>query len=152
MIIIFSLILLGIILLLVELLLTPGVGVAGILGLGAFGGASYYAWTTYGQSAGLITIAVLVVLVVIVLYLMLRSRTWHKLELGTVIDSHVNSDRDEMSVGAQGSTITRLAPMGKAMFGSSTCEVTSEGGEMIDPSTPVVVTRIESKRIFVKPL
>lgn len=150
MVIIISLILLGILMMLVEFLLTPGVGVAGVLGLCAFGGSCYYAWTEMGQDSGLTVLAVIIVIAVLEVIWMLRARTWKKLELGTVIDAKVNREGDHLQEGATGKTVTRLAPMGTARFGNTNCEVNSEGNVMLDPDTDVVISRIDGHRIFVK--
>lgn len=152
MVIIISLILLGILLLLIEMLLTPGVGIAGVLALCSFGGSCWYAWTTMGQGPGLTVLAVIVIILVVEVVWMLRSRTWKKLELGTVIDSKVNQEGDHLQVGMEGTTTTRLAPMGTARFGKTTCEVHSDDNAMLDPDTQVTICRIQDKRIYVKPI
>lgn len=152
MVIIISLILLGILMMLVEFLLTPGVGVAGVLGLCAFGGSCYYAWTEIGQDCGLTVLAIIVVIMILEVVWILRAKTWKKLELGTVIDAKVNQEGDHLQTGVTGKTVTRLAPMGSARFGKTTCEVNSEGNIMLDPDTNVVISRIDGHRIFVKPI
>ena len=47
-----TLILVGLVLIFVEILLSPGVGVAGILGLLSMGGSCYYAFYEYGSLTG----------------------------------------------------------------------------------------------------
>ena len=58
------LILFGILLLLAEILLVPGVGVAGVLGLLSLIGSCIYAFNESGVVAGTVVVAVNVVLVV----------------------------------------------------------------------------------------
>lgn len=152
MVIIISLILLGILMLLIEMLLTPGVGVAGILGLCSFAGSCWYAWTEMGQDTGLTVLAIIVVLLVIETVWMLRSKTWKKLELGTVIDAKVNQEGELLQVGMTGRTATRLAPKGTARFGETSCEVHSDGNAMLSPDTDVRICRIEDNTIYVTPL
>lgn len=54
-----------------------------------------------------------------------------------------------VSVGWQGVTRTPLRPMGKAVFGGQTLEVSSRG-EFIDAGKPVEVCRIEGNRVLVR--
>ena len=56
------LILVGILLLLAEILLVPGVGVAGVLGLISLVGSCVYAFNMFGATTGTIVVAVNVVM------------------------------------------------------------------------------------------
>ena len=47
-----SLILIGLVLIFAEILIIPGVGVAGILGLLSMGGSCYYAFYEFGSTTG----------------------------------------------------------------------------------------------------
>ena len=82
----------------------------------------------------------------------LRS-AWKKLSLHTEIDSRTDSRPEDkgISVGSQGVTITRLAPMGKVLFGDTTVECSARNG-IIDPGQQVEVILIDDNKIFVKPL
>ena len=55
----------GLVLLLAEIFLIPGVGVAGILGVGALAGACYFVFCEFGFVAGGIFTAVLVTLLIL---------------------------------------------------------------------------------------
>jgi hypothetical protein len=57
-----SLIIIGLLLLFAEILLIPGVGVAGIVGLLSLGGSCFYAFNQMGSTAGAIVTAVNVLL------------------------------------------------------------------------------------------
>ena len=149
---IITLILVGLILIFAEILLVPGVGIAGILGLLSLGGSCFYAFTQIGTTAGTIVTAVNVVLVVALTIWVLRAKTWKKLTLETHIESKaVPSESAVLSVGDRGKTVTRLAPMGTVRFGENSVEVKALEG-MIDPGTDVQVVMIEDNRIFVTPL
>jgi len=152
MLIIASLIFLGILLVLIELLLIPGVGVAGILGLASLIGSCWYAFYAIDTKTGIIVTVIVICLIVALFVYALRAKTWKKLELNTEIKSKVSEDSEKVSVGQQGKTITRLAPMGTARFGELSCEVKSAEGNMIDAGTPVEICSIEENKIFVKPL
>lgn len=149
---IISLTIIGILLIIAEIALIPGIFVAGTLGLLAMAGSCWLAFDQYGQTAGLITIAVNILLAVTSTVLTLRSKTWKKLSLNTEIDSRTDSAPEDkgIAVGSEGKTITRLAPMGKVLFGDVTVECTARNG-LIDPGQEVTVILIDDNKIYVKP-
>ena len=150
---IISLSILGLLLIIAEIILIPGIFVAGTLGLVSIGAACWLAFDGIGPEAGYITIAANAVLAVVCAVLSLRSKTWKKLSLHTEIDSRTDSRPEDkgISVGSQGVTITRLAPMGKVLFGDTTVECSARNG-IIDPGQQVEVILIDDNKIFVKPL
>ena len=146
------LILVGILLLLAEILLVPGVGVAGVLGLISLIGSCVYAFNVFGMTTGTIIVAVNVILVVVLTVYVLRAKTWKKFTLNTNIDSKAIQDSSTvLAVGDAGKTTTRLAPIGMARFETGAYEVKSLEG-MIDAGVEVEVVLIEDNRIIVKPL
>lgn len=147
-----TLILVGLVLIFAEILLIPGVGVAGILGLLSMGGSCFYAFYEFGNTTGAIITAVNVVLVVALAVWILRAKTWKRMALETNIDSKaVSSEASVLAVGDRGRTLTRLAPMGSARFGDYVIEVKALEG-MLDPNVDVEVVLIEDNKIYVKPL
>ncbi len=150
---IISLSILGLLLIIAEIILIPGIFVAGTLGLVSIGAACWLAFDGFGPDAGYITIAANAVLAVVCAVLSLRSKTWKKLSLHTEIDSRTDSRPEDkgIAVGSQGTTITRLAPMGKALFGDITVECSARNG-IVDPGQQVEVILIDDNKIFVKPL
>ena len=143
-------ILVGLVLIFAEILLIPGVGVAGILGLLSMGGSCFYAFYEFGNVTGYIVTAVNVVLIVALSIWVLRARTWKRMSLETSIDSKA-VESSVLAVGDRGKTLTRLAPMGSARFGDFVVEVKAVEG-MLDPNIEVEVVLIEDNRIYVKPL
>ena len=147
---IITLMFVGILLLLVEMLLVPGVGVAGFFGLASLGGSCYFAFHHYGTYTGVIVTIVCVGMVLGMLYYALRAKTWKKLALDTVIEKK-KQPWEELKVGDRGLTVTRLAPMGTAHFGEISCEVKSMDN-IINPGTDIEVVMIEDKKIYVQPV
>ena len=115
-------------------------------------GSCWLAFDGYGQTTGFIILAVNIILAVVCTVLTLRSRTWKKLSLHTEIDSRTDSAPEDkgIAVGSEGKTITRLAPMGKVLFGDVTVECTARNG-LIDPGQEVTVILIDDNKIYVKP-
>ncbi len=146
---IITLILVGLVLIFAEILLIPGVGVAGVLGILSMGGSCFYAFYEYDSTTGAIVTAVNVVLIVALTVWILRAKTWKKMSLETNIDSKaVSSEASVLALGDRGKTLTRLAPMGSARFGDYVVEVKALEG-MLDPNVDVEVVLIEDNRIYV---
>ena len=145
-----TLILVGLVLIFAEILLIPGVGIAGVLGLLSMGGSCFYAFHELGTTAGAIVTGVNAVLIAALTVWVLRAKTWKRMSLETNIDSKA-VEGVSLSLGDKGKTVTRLAPMGSARFGNYIVEVKALEG-MLDPETPVEVVLIEDNRIYVKPV
>jgi len=144
------LLVLGIVLLLLEFLVVPGVTIAGIGGVLMMGGGIYLAYTTYGSMAGHITLfSVLLVNVVLLVYA-LKSRTWKKFMLETKIDGSVETDTPVVNIGDIGVCVTRLAPMGKVRVGDIVVEGQSIEG-YLDAKTDIEVVKVYKYKIIVKP-
>ena len=146
---IIALILLGLLLLFAEILLIPGIGVAGILGLVSMGGACYYAFYQHGATYGLVVTAVVCVVLIAMLIWVLRAKTWQKMSLDTNITSKAVVHDIHVQQGDKGLALTRLAPMGNVRFGDHVLEVTSMSG-IIDKGMQVEVTMVEDAKIYVR--
>ena len=141
----------GLVLLLTEIFLIPGVGVAGILGVGALAGACYFFFCEFGFVAGGIFTALLFPLLILLVIFTIKTKTWKKLALDTRIDSKAQPvDGESLSVGDTGKAVTRLAPIGTARFDGKSYEVKSLEG-MIDAGTDIEVVLFEDNKIYVKP-
>ena len=147
---IISLIIIGLTLILAEILLIPGVGIAGVLGVLSMGGSCFYAFHEFGNLTGGIVTGINAVLLVILMIYVLRAKTWKRMALETNIDSKAVADESTIvAVGDKGRTLTRLAPMGSVRFGDNVAEVKALEG-MIDPGEVVEVVMIEDNRIYVR--
>lgn len=147
-----GLILIGIILMLVEMLLVPGVGVAGIFSLASLFAACWYTFSCIGYSEGWWMTALVLVMLVVMAAVILRKRTWRRFELKTEVNSRVNEESSLVKVGDRGVAQTRLAPIGSGRFGAVSCEVKSSDNSMIDAGTPIEVVAVENNQVIVKPL
>lgn len=148
---IITLILVGLVLIFAEILLIPGVGIAGILGLLSMGGSCYYAFTQLGQTTGIVVTVINAVLIVALTVWVLRAKTWKRLTLETNIDSKAVSADGVLTLGERGRTQTRLAPMGMVRFDDDVVEVKALEG-MIDPGVDVEIVMIEDNKVYVKPV
>jgi membrane-bound ClpP family serine protease len=83
------LVLAGVALLLMEMFLLPGFGIAGISGFACLVGAVVVAWVYMGHVAGLITLGACVLVSALAIWGFLRSKALDKMALDTKIDGHV---------------------------------------------------------------
>lgn len=147
------LILLGIMLLLIEFLIIPGVTIAGIGGFILIAGGIFSAYHFHDVRFGNITVASTVLVIIIIFFFALRSRTWKKIALDTKIDSSVEniSKEGKFKVGERGKTITKLAPIGKALFNDKIVEAKSLTG-YIDENTEVEIIKVQNTNVIIKPI
>jgi len=73
--IIAALIFVGILFMLIEMLLVPGVGVAGFVGLGSLIGACVYAFLKVNTTTGIVVTVIVLVLLTVMFYFILREKT-----------------------------------------------------------------------------
>lgn len=140
----------GVALLLVEIFLIPGIGFAGIAGLGSMVAAVVCAYHYIGAFAGHITLAAMLVLAAVAAWLFLRSRMLERMALQTEISSKVDLvPLQGIEKGTRGITVSRLAPMGKVHIGEQDYEAKSVDA-FIDPNTEVEVVRVEGNTVIVK--
>jgi membrane-bound ClpP family serine protease len=146
---IIALIVAGLLLFAVEVFLIPGISVAGIASALCLLYAVYYAFTSIGTLAGLLTLVVGAVGVVGVTAWFMRSKTVDKLSLKKSLDYDLNPLKDlDIRVGDTGCAVTRLALIGNADIKGHILEVRSADG-FIDEKTPIVVERITDGCILV---
>jgi membrane-bound ClpP family serine protease len=144
------LIIIGLIFLALEILVIPGVGVAGVIGFILIAVGVWQAYAGHGLVAGHSVLGGTLVMTVLTLVLSLRGKTWKRLALSTSIDSKVNViDAEKVRPGDNGMTVSRLAPMGKAMINGEFYEV-STNGDFIDQQTDIIVLKVEFNKIIVK--
>jgi membrane-bound ClpP family serine protease len=145
------LILLGLVLLIVEFFMIPGVTVAGIAG-GAFViGGVVLAYKYYGLTGGHWALFSTVLAAGLLLYLSFRAKTWDRLSLKSTIDATVDTfEEEKIKVGDAGITISRLNPIGKAQVNNLIVEAQCPG-QFIDEKTAIEVVKVSKSHIIVKP-
>lgn len=146
-----TLVIVGLLLLGIELLVIPGFGVVGILGIVSFVCSCYFSFATFGVTAGVAVLIAEIVLVSAFIVLVLRSKTWRKITLNTNIDSKVDElpQNKGIEVGMKGRAITRLAPAGQVEFENAVVEAFCRD-TIINGGSIVEVVEIADNRIFVK--
>lgn len=151
------LVFLGLVLLALELFVTPGFGVLGILGMAALAGGLIVAFPDPAQGLTVLLVGLLVAAVLIGLgwRRFKKTRTFTRLVLST------RQERDEgytaptqglaRLAGAQGIARTPLRPAGTVMIQGRPVDAVSQG-TFIPAGRPVQVVAVEGNRVVVEEL
>ncbi len=150
--VIITLILTGILLLMLEILVIPGTGLAGFIGFFAMASGIWFAYSREGTSAGNVTLVSTVVLNVVAVVVALRSKTWKKAQLQSAINSKaISDDAASLQPGQRGKTISRCAPMGKIFINGKYFEADA-GTRYISQGEEIEIEKVEGKKIYIKPV
>ncbi|HCE56389.1 MAG TPA: hypothetical protein DER09_01000 [Prolixibacteraceae bacterium] len=145
------LIILGLVLLLLEFAVIPGVTIAGVGGFLLLAASVYIAFAEMGKVAGFITLAIVLILSPLMVYYFFKSRSGKKMILDSKIDGKIeNMEHGKIQAGDIGITIGRLAPMGKIKINGEVVEAQS-AGTYIDEHTEIQVIKIHLNKIIVEP-
>ena len=140
----------GIILILVEIFLIPGLTITGIGGAAFSIGGVFYAYKYIGTTAGTITLISVVAMIGIAFIYLVKSKALDRIALKTDIDSTVAAkELTDISEGDRGITISRLNPMGKVKVNNITMEAKTLSG-FIDENTAITVIKVTPTQLIVK--
>ena len=147
--IIIIIVLVGLALVALEIVALPG-GVCGIIGGIMVAVGIWQTYASHGATAGNITLICSIVVGILMLVLLMKSSTWKRFSLKEESDSKVNQIDSTIKIGDCGTTLSRLAPAGKAQIGNEIVEVHSDG-PFIDENKPIEVIEIQGYKIIVRP-
>ena len=102
--IVLMLILIGAILVVLEILVLPGINVAGILGFISIIAGVYFGYAYYGGVTGHLILAGTVVFGFGMTWYVLRTKTWKRLSLDTRLEGTVEGIGDSVKAGDCGET------------------------------------------------
>ena len=144
-------ILIGIIFIMIEIFLLPGVSLSGIAGGILLAGGIIYSYHYVSITFGHITLTASILVSLIALIILVRSKSLRKIALKTEIRETVdNSELSKVAVGDHGKAISRLNPMGKVLINNNIMEAKTLEGEMIDEDSEIVILKINSNNVIVK--
>lgn len=148
--VIISLVVVGLLLILLEILVIPGSGIAGVFGFLLMVTGVWLAYDHHGTPAGHYILIATILLNLIALSYALRAKSWDKAMLKTTVSSKVNEiEAESVKPGDTGTTISRCTPIGKAIINGTFYEVHARS-EFIPEDTAVEVIKVERNRIFIK--
>ena len=145
------LIVLGLLFLVAELVLLPGVSIGAILALVCNGSSIYLAFRDYGTVAGVVVILAILLLSLVATIISLRAKTWQRFSLKQKVDSSSMpaTPDQELQVGDRGMTLSRLSPMGTVEVGGKVYEAKSLTA-YVDPRREVEVVGFDNFSVIVK--
>lgn len=150
--IVIGLLLLGILLLLLEIIFVPGTTIVGVGGLILLAIGIYLAYSSVSVAAGHISLASSVLVIFLALVVLLKGQTWKRVALDDKLEGRsLESMQDILKIGDRGKTISRLNPVGKALFDERIVEV-STAGDFVPEEVEVEITKVEQNKIRVKPV
>ena len=145
-----SLVGIGLLLIIVELIFVPGTTIVGILGLILTAIGIWIGYTALGTNTGHLILAVTVLLGGLAFFYSFRSDSWTRFALKEQNRGRVNEDyQHALAVGEDGKTVSALRPQGRALFANQHHEVQTEG-EFLAPNTPVRIIRLSQNKIIVE--
>lgn len=140
----------GLLFLVAEIVLLPGVSIGALLALVCYGSSIYLAFRDFGMLGGIVTILVVLVLSAAATFFSLRAKTWQRFSLKQQIrSSSMPAPHEELRIGDRGTTVSRLSPMGKVEIGGRIFEAKSQGS-YVDPQSEIEVVGFENFSVIVK--
>jgi membrane-bound ClpP family serine protease len=140
----------GIVLILIEIFLIPGLTVTALAGSAFSIAGIYYAFRSFGVLGGIITLVSTLAIIGTAFIYLLKSKALDNISLKTDIDSTVASqDALHIAVGDEGVSISRLNPTGKVRVNNITMEAKTLS-EFVDEDTEIVVLKVSPTQLTVK--
>lgn len=147
---IIGLIIIGIIFIIIEVFLIPGISIAGIAGTICMIGGVVLSYVNFGVATGTWILAISAILLGAGVYLFYRSKMIDRMSLKTEIDSKVEPLQGlKVSPGDKGISVSRLAPGGKVRINGIVVEGRCEN-EFIDENTTVEVVEVGTYNVLVR--
>ncbi|MGM0602133.1 MAG: NfeD family protein [Bacillota bacterium] len=143
--------LLGIILIILEVFVIPGFGVAGISGIAAVMTSLFFFFPDKSTAVNVLaSVMIMTVLSAVILIKLLGvSKFWKRISLSTDAEKYFSHSSKKDLLGKTGITITPLRPAGIMEIDSQRLDVVSDGG-FIDKEVEVDVIAVSGSRIVVK--
>ena len=143
-----SLLIMGLLLMIAEVFVIPGFGIAGVLSLVALTVGSWGAYTELGEFWGGMAAAGSLLSVALILYIFPKTRAGKALVHGHTLAESTQPARTDL-MHRQGQTTTPLRPSGRALFGQEEIDIISDG-EYLDAGENVVVVAVDGTRVVVQ--
>ncbi|WP_437284920.1 NfeD family protein [Sorangium sp. So ce406] len=141
----------GLVLLAIEVLVIPGIGLVGLLGGAAVLGAVAVAWATLGAAHGLLALGAGVCATGLLFWALPRTGAGRRMVLLETQRSGRGPDaRLAALVGKEGRALTPLRPAGTVEIEDRAVDVVTDG-LYVEAGTPVRVASVEGNRVVVEP-
>ncbi len=139
----------GVLLILIEIFITPGIVVGSIgfvmLAIGIYGG-----YNTLGNTTGNYILGGTSAFLGIALYLSFRDGAWNRFAAKDVIDAKANNIHElNINIGDRGISLSALRPAGTAYINEQKLEVHTDG-DFILANEPIEVIKRVDQKIYIK--
>ncbi|MBU1043545.1 MAG: hypothetical protein KJ915_04000 [Candidatus Omnitrophica bacterium] len=152
---IITLFVIGFILLFIEVIIIPGFGFPGILGLIALIAACYTAFTSLSQIFGALVCLISIGLVFALFKILPKTKMWQKIRLSHTEQNnqgyHSGPDDTAELKNKSGTTLTMLRPSGTILIDHKHYDAVSDG-EFIEKNKNIIVLNVENNKIVVREL
>ncbi|MEO5569779.1 MAG: NfeD family protein [Bacteroidia bacterium] len=143
------LILIGIVLIVLEILILPGL-ISGIIGGILIVTGIAWMYKTQGSIIGNYTALSTAALTLAAIIYSLKSKAWQRFGLKDSLKGKTNEvDQFDLKEGDEGIAVSALRPMGTVMVSEKRIEAQTNG-ELIQANTPVTILKILTNKIIVK--
>ena len=148
-----ALMLIGFIFIIIEVLIIPGFGVAGVVGIIGMGVACYLAFTALSPLAGGVVTVSSLALIIAMFKLLPRTRMWQHMRLSLTQNKadgyQVARPELQALTGKTGTAVTMLRPSGTALIDDLRYDVITDG-EFIEKDQRIIVKHVDGNRIIVE--
>lgn len=147
--IVVGLMLVGVALLAIEVVILPGVGLVGLLGLAGVGAAIWVAYAMIGPAYAGVSLAGAVVASAAAFWLLPRTKVGRSMVLETATTARVGDPRLAELVGKEGVALTPLRPAGTVEVDGRPVDVVTDG-EYVERGSRVRVVVVRGSRVQVE--
>ncbi|MFW6295320.1 MAG: NfeD family protein [Halanaerobium sp.] len=141
----------GILLILVEVFIIPGFGIAGISGITAVLVSLFFVFPN--RAIAINVLLAVIFFTMLIAYIMFKkidkSQFWNKISLDTDSREYFTSSNKKKYLGAEALTITKLRPAGIIDIDGNRVDAVSEGS-FIDKNVEVKVISVSGNRVVVR--
>lgn len=146
---VFTLLVIGLFLILMELFIIPGLPVTGFFGFSFSGLGIYFAYKYFEIFTASMILGIFLIISLIAIYWAFKAPFRNKLLLTDSIKSRVNEESNDLRVGDTGKTISSLRPYGSAEIKNKIYEVKTLGN-FCDADVLIKVASIINNIIIVE--
>jgi membrane-bound serine protease (ClpP class) len=140
----------GMVLLIAEVAIIPGFGVAGISAAALIVGGAAFAWSRFGVAWGAGSFLLSGAATLAILKIAPRTKAGKSLVLSTRLKQGAVDDKAAELIGKEGTTLTALRPAGAAEIEGRRLDVVTDG-VFVEAGRPVRVVSVDGARIVVAP-
>ena len=142
----------GVFLIIVEIIFVPGTTFVGVIGAICAGVGIYFTYVTYGGATGTSVLIGVLVFSALALVYGFKAGVWQRFSLKSTNQAKVERHQTALiEEGQEGTAVSVLRPVGKAMFNDHEYEVTTLGN-YLEAGQNVRIAKISNSKIIVEPI